>query len=104
MEELVGEVADEHEDDLDPVVPLVDGGYSVAGRVRVSEIAALFDAPFPPAEYDTVAGLVSTRLGHIPRPGEKVVERGLTFMVEEADRRRIYRVRVRPAQADGGGR
>lgn len=96
VEELVGEIADEHESDLDPVVPLAEGGYSVAGRVRVSEIAALFEAPFPPADYDTVAGLLSARLGHIPRPGETVAERGLKFVVEEADRRRVYRVKVRP--------
>jgi CBS domain containing-hemolysin-like protein len=94
LEELVGEIADEHEDALDPVIPLGDGAYSVSGRVRVSELAELFDAELPPAEYDTVSGLVSTRLGHIPRPGEKTTEGGLVFLVEEADRRRIYRVKV----------
>jgi CBS domain containing-hemolysin-like protein len=99
VEELVGEIADEHEDALDPVIPLADGGYSVAGRVRVSEIASLFATTFPPAEYDTVAGLVSQKLGRIPRPGESAVESGLHFFVEEADRRRVYRVKVKPSEA-----
>jgi len=99
VEELVGEIADEHEDALDPVIPLADGGYSIAGRVRMSEIASLFETTFPPADYDTVAGLVSTKLGHIPRPGESVTEAGVVFVVDEADRRRIYRVRARRAQA-----
>jgi CBS domain containing-hemolysin-like protein len=106
VEELVGEIADEHEDEAPPVVAQGDGSWSLAGRVRVPEIATLFDVAFPPAEYDTVAGLVSEKLGRIPKPGEVAHEAGLSFTVEEADRRRIYRVRVRrepaPPRDDGG--
>jgi CBS domain containing-hemolysin-like protein len=100
VEELVGEIADEHEVGLDPVVPLPDGGFSIAGRVRVSEVEGLFDVTFASGDYDTIAGLVSAKLGHIPRPGETVAEAGLLFTVEESDRRRIHRVRV--ARSDGG--
>jgi CBS domain containing-hemolysin-like protein len=98
VEELVGEIADEHEDALDPIIPLPDGSYSVAGRVRVSDLAELFDAELAPGDYDTVAGLISARLGRIPRPGEKTSEAGLVFLVEEADRRRIYRAKVKRAE------
>ncbi len=98
VEELVGEIADEHEDAVDPVIPEPAGGYSVAGRVRVSEIASLFNVTFPPADYDTVGGLVSERLGRIPRPGERATEAGLTFTVLEADRKKIHRVRVTRAE------
>lgn len=94
LEELVGEIADEHEDSIDPVIPLSGGAFTVAGRVRVSEIAQLFDADLPPGDYDTVAGLLSARLGHIPRPGEEVEEGGLVFVVEDADRKRVHRVKV----------
>jgi CBS domain containing-hemolysin-like protein len=104
VEELVGEIADEHEDEQPPIVSQEDGSYSVAGRVRVPEIAALFDVTFPSDEYDTVAGLVSERLGRIPKAGETAHEAGLLFLVEEADRRRIHRVRIRredpPEKAD----
>jgi CBS domain containing-hemolysin-like protein len=106
VEELVGEIADEHEDEAPPVIAQGDGSWSVAGRVRVSDLATLFDVVFPPAEYDTVAGLVSEKLGRIPKPGEFAHEAGLSFTVEEADRRRIHRVRVRresaPPRDDGG--
>lgn len=94
LEELVGEIADEHEDSIDPVIPLSEGAFTVAGRVRVSEIEQLFDVDLPPGDYDTVAGLLSARLGHIPRPGEEVDEGGLRFVVEDADRKRVHRVRV----------
>ncbi len=101
VEELVGEIADEHEDEMPPAVRLPDGAYSVAGRLRVDELAALVGIDLPPAEYDTVAGLVSQKLGRIPKAGETAEEAGLTFTVEEADRRRIYRVRVaRPAASE----
>lgn len=94
LEELVGEIADEHEDSIDPVIPLAEGAFTVAGRVRVSEIAQLFDADLEPGDYDTVAGLLSARLGHIPRPGEEVEDGGLRFVVEDADRKRVHRVKV----------
>ena len=94
LEELVGEIADEHEDSIDPVIPLAEGAFTVAGRVRVTEIAQLFDADLPPGDYDTVAGLLSARLGHIPRPGEEVEEGGLRFIVEDADRKRVHRVKI----------
>jgi magnesium and cobalt transporter len=106
VEELVGEIADEHEDEAPPVVAAGDGSWSVAGRVRVSEIATLLRVVFPPAQYDTVAGLVSEKLGRIPKAGEVAHEAGLSFTVEEADRRRIHRLRVRrevpPPRDDGG--
>jgi putative hemolysin len=94
VEELVGEIADEHEDEMPPIVKLPDGAYSVAGRVRKEDLGAALEIEFPPAEYDTVAGLVSEKLGRIPKAGESAAEAGLLFTVEEADRRRIYRVRV----------
>ena len=94
LEELVGEIADEHEDSIDPVIPLAEGAFTVAGRVRVTEIAQLFDADLPPGDYDTVAGLLSARLGHIPKPGEEVEDGGLRFVVEDADRKRVHRVKV----------
>jgi CBS domain containing-hemolysin-like protein len=47
-------------------------------------------------EFTTVGGFLAARLGHIPRPGEAHRESDLLFTVEEADRRRVYRVRVEP--------
>lgn len=98
VEELVGEIADEHELELDPIVPLAEGGFSVAGRVRVSEVAALFDAELPAGGYETVGGLVSTLLGRIPRPGESVDVAGVRFVVDESDRKRVYRLKVQRAE------
>ena len=99
VEELVGEIADEHEDEEDPVLALPGGGYSVAGRVRTSEVASLFGTAIPPSGYDTVAGLLSETLGRIPHAGDEARVGGLTFAVEEADRRRVHRVRVTREEA-----
>jgi putative hemolysin len=98
VEELVGDIADEHEDALDAVVPLTGGGYSVSGRVRLTELESLLSVSFSETQSDTVAGFLSERLGRIPRPGEKVTEAGLVFAVEDSDRRRIHRVKVTRAE------
>ncbi|HEV8268093.1 MAG TPA: hemolysin family protein [Thermoanaerobaculia bacterium] len=98
VEELVGDIADEHEDALDAVVPLTGGGYSVSGRVRLTELESLLSVSFSGTQSDTVAGFLSERLGRIPRPGEKVAEAGLVFAVEDSDRRRIHRVKVTRAE------
>ena len=47
-------------------------------------------------EFTTIGGFLASRLGHIPRPGETFAESDLRFTVEEADRRRVYRVRIEP--------
>ncbi len=99
IEELVGEIADEHEDGMDPVVKKEDGSYSVAGRVRISQLEDLLNAKLPASDYGTVAGLVSERLGHIPKPGETIKDSGIEFVVEEADRRRVQRVIVRQSHS-----
>jgi magnesium and cobalt transporter len=44
-----------------------------------------------------MGGFLASRLGHIPRPGESYLESDLRFTVEEADRRRVYRVKIEPA-------
>ena len=45
-------------------------------------------------EFTTLGGFLAARLGHIPKPGETHRESGLVFTVEEADRRRVHRVRI----------
>jgi magnesium and cobalt transporter len=97
LEEIVGEISDEHEDERDAVTPAGPGAYSVSGRENVAKIAELFGRGPEEGEFSSLGGFLAARLGHIPRPGETHRESGLLFTVEEADRRRVYRVRVEPA-------
>jgi CBS domain containing-hemolysin-like protein len=94
IEEIVGEIADEHEDEEATVVDLGDGTYLVSGMLRVEELEEKLDASFSGEDYETVAGLIFTSLGRVPKTAEVMTRNGFRFEVDRADRRRIYRVRV----------
>ena len=96
LEEIVGEISDEHEDEREAVTKTGESSYSVSGKESIETIRELFGRGPEEGEFTTVGGFLAARLGHIPRPGEAHRESDLLFTVEEADRRRVYRVRVEP--------
>ncbi len=71
IEEIVGDVRDEH-DDATPDVRRTGSGWEVAGLLRIDEVADAIGFRAPDGEYETIGGLVLERLGHIPVPGESV--------------------------------
>jgi CBS domain containing-hemolysin-like protein len=95
LEEIVGEIRDEVEPHARDVVREAAGSYLVAGRAELTEVAAEVQVPLEADGYSTVAGLLLTELGHVPRPGEKVEQQGLIFEVLEANQRTVLKVRVR---------
>ncbi|HEV8119189.1 MAG TPA: transporter associated domain-containing protein, partial [Thermoanaerobaculia bacterium] len=98
LEEIVGEISDEHEDEREAVSKMGEGAYSVSGKENIATVRELFGRGPEEEEFTTVGGFLSARLGHIPRHGESHRESDLLFTVEEADRRRVYRVRIEPLQ------
>lgn len=93
LEEIVGEIRDEHDDTSD-VVREGDGSYLVKGNVDVDHLQGLFDLRLEPNDAATVGGLVSALAGRIPKPGEVVEDGGLRFEVLESTDRRVDKVRV----------
>ena len=98
LEEIVGEIRDEHEDEREPITPAGENAFSVSGRENVARVAELFGRGPEEEEFTTLGGFLAARLGHIPKPGETHRESGLVFTVEEADRRRVHRVRIEAAE------
>jgi len=94
LEEIVGEISDEHEDEREEITRAGEQAYSVSGKANVGRIRELFGRGPEEEEFSTLGGFLAARLGHIPRPGETHREGDLLFTVEEADRRRVHRVRV----------
>ncbi len=94
VEEIVGEIADEHEEGEPTIVDLGDGTYLVSGLLRVDMLEEKLGAGFADENYETVAGLIFTSLGRVPKAGAIVTKNGFRFEVDRADRRRIYRVKV----------
>ncbi|MGH9443154.1 MAG: hemolysin family protein [Thermoanaerobaculia bacterium] len=96
LEEIVGEIADEHEDEGEAVVELPGGAFSISGKTHVEILHELFGRGPKNEAFDTLGGFLAARLGRIPKVGERREEDSLRFTVEEADRRRVLRVRVEP--------
>ncbi|MFG3710641.1 hemolysin family protein [Micromonospora sp. NPDC047730] len=101
VEELVGEIADEFDpdavDDAGPVELTVPGGERtvlVDGVLRSDELAEQTGFRLSEGPYETLAGFLMARLGHIPVAGETVEDSGYEFTVVEVERHRIEQVRV----------
>ncbi len=93
VEEIVGEIRDEHEDQND-VVRENDNTYVIRGNVDVGRLNDLFDLRIEPHDATTVGGLVSALAGRILQPGEVVEDDGLRFEVLQSTSRRIEKIRV----------
>jgi putative hemolysin len=96
VEEIVGEIADEHEDEEATIVEVGEGEWMVSGMLRVEALEEKLDADLAGDDYETVAGMVFTSLGRVPAVGTVVAKNGWLFEIERADRRRIYRLKVSP--------
>ena len=93
VEEIVGEIRDEHEAKAD-IVRENESSYVVPGNMDVDRLDELFHVRPNGHEAATVAGLVSEILGRIPEQGEVVEENGLRFEVLESTDRRVERLRI----------
>ena len=103
VEEIVGEIEDEHDRASATVSRLPDGTYWVAARTNIEELNEALDWTLPKQDYETIAGLVLSTLGRIPRTGEEFQIPGYTITVLEADNRRVLAVKIaasRPALPD----
>jgi putative hemolysin len=96
VEEIVGEIRDEHE--KPEIVRESDHSFIVSGSMDVDRLAELFGAKPEGKESATIAGLVSELAGHIPQRGETVDDEGLRFEVLESTDRKVERVRITAVQ------
>ena len=110
VEEIVGDIDDEHDTDGEPeIVPRPDGGFDADARVdleRFKEETGLELAPENEnEEVDTLGGLVASVLGRVPARGEIVSHpAGVEFEVLEADPRRVKKLRIRLLAAHAAAR
>ena len=95
LEEIVGEIQDEYDEEEPLIVKLSDDEARIDGRADVDDLAELFDITLSledEDEYDTVGGLIYHRIGGVPSPGDQVMVEGLTLTVETTDGRRVGKV------------
>jgi CBS domain containing-hemolysin-like protein len=97
VEEIVGELSDEHDRSRPGIVRRRDGSYSVPGLLRPDELRTRIELPIPEGRaYETVGGYVMSVLGRVPQPGDEVRLPGALLRVERMDGRRVDRVRAVP--------
>jgi CBS domain containing-hemolysin-like protein len=103
LEEIVGEIQDEYDEEEPLIVELSADEARVDGRAAVDDLGQLFDTELAledEDEYDTVGGLIYHRVGGVPKPGDQVSVDGLTLTVESTDGRRVGKVLVMRTRAD----
>ena len=93
LEEIVGEIADEHDDAAgDRIKSIDDHTCEALARVHISEINERLGLHLPDEQFDTIGGFVFHQLGRIPHVGEELTHENLRIKVLETTRRRIIRV------------
>lgn len=95
LEQIVGEIGDEHDPEQAPeLVRQDDGSFLVSAKMRIEDFDEKIGSQLDTGEFDTVGGLVIHRLGRLPKRGDSVEAEGWRFEVIAADRRRVKRLSV----------
>jgi magnesium and cobalt transporter len=103
VEEIVGEIEDEHDEEaVALLIPIDDGCWEADARAELEDVAELIDARLAEVDedVDTIGGLASVMAGYVPQPGE-IVEHpsGWRLEVVDGDARRVSRLRLHPPLA-----
>ena len=96
LEEIVGQIADEHDNEAAPIRPQPDGSVTVDGSVAIRDLNRLMDWTLPDEEATTVAGLVIHESQSIPEPGQTFTFHGYRIEILRKQRNRITALRLRP--------
>jgi len=99
LEQIVGEIDDEH-DEEDParkkqILPQPDGAFLVSAQTPIAYFNERLGSEFPDDEFDTIGGMITSEIGHLPEAGEELVMGGFHFRVTKADDRRVLQFAVR---------
>ena len=94
LEELVGEIHDEFDEEGLDVDEVADGIFLVNATLNVGELNERLDLSLPEGTWDSVGGLVFGTLGRVPAPGDAVDLDGCRIVVDRVDGRRVSTVRV----------
>jgi magnesium and cobalt transporter len=97
LEQIVGDIDDEHDEAEDPQALMraqADGLFVVDALTPIADFNERFDADFDDDEYDTIGGLVTAAIGHLPEAGEELALGRFVFRVSAADARRVHAFHV----------
>jgi len=98
IEEIVGEIHDEHDQTEDELIQLSDGTVLALARLEIEALESHYGLAFDDGKYETLGGLILHVLKRIPIPGEIVRIGPLEMKIEAADERSIKKVRIRKSE------
>ena len=95
LEQIVGEIEDEHDIDEDTFIrKYSDVNYTVKALTPIEDFNEYFETDFSDDEFDTIGGLVTHKLGRLPKRGETIILDSMSFQIINADNRRIHLMKV----------
>ncbi|MCK4338312.1 MAG: CBS domain-containing protein, partial [Candidatus Aminicenantes bacterium] len=100
VEEIVGEIQDEYDREPDRFVKKGTLDYIVLGDAEVEDLDELFESDFEEDDYITVGGLITHHLGRLPRLGETVRIKDLSFEILDVDQKKIRKVRIKKVEIE----
>ena len=99
VEEIIGEIRDEHDMEEDMFLTQQDGSVLVSARAGLDEFEERFEISLPRDGYDTLGGFITHFLGRVPEKGEEMAYGGFRLLVQGGDEKKITRVLVVPEGA-----
>lgn len=94
LEEIVGEIQDEHETTPRQIIPLGNGAYLIDAKTDIDKLNEELNWSLPSTDFETISGLILEVLGRIPQPEEIVEYANLRITILESDERSIEKIKV----------
>ncbi len=94
LEEIVGEISDEHEPSVEKIITLKDNSWLIDGSVPLEEVAPLLNITFQAETVHTLGGFIAEQLQHLPKKGERVLYKDFYFQVQKASPKRVLQVLI----------
>jgi CBS domain containing-hemolysin-like protein len=95
VEEIVGEIHDEHDAPEEDIMEMPDGYTLIDGKTEIEKVEEHFGVSFPEGDYETMGGLILLTINRIPVTGEVVHIDDFQLLIDDADERSIRKIKVK---------
>ncbi|NLY42971.1 MAG: HlyC/CorC family transporter [Clostridiaceae bacterium] len=94
IEEIVGDIEDEYDENEDEIVVIKEGEYVVLGSTKIDVLNHLIGTKFYSEVFDSIGGFIIGELGRFPKQGEQLEYDGIKIVIEEINKNRIEKVKI----------
>jgi magnesium and cobalt transporter len=101
IEEIVGDIHDEYDEEEEPFTELAPGLTLAAGQAAISDLSEHLGVDLPEGDYDTLGGFLTNQVGRVPQVNEEITWEDLLFSITAADDRKVERVEIRKLNPGG---